>query len=180
MKHRHVCVAQRQSQLHLQQTRPYCVFSLFSFCHCLVSTCSIIVTLISSLSPSDLNYPFPFSGSGRFLLSIVDQMHVILAMLRITPCLFLVFNSNVHSYTYSFHWQGLHCISSVCESNVAIARLFPVWSPFLAICFSRAGCFFFPLRLVCTLGGYVHTHTQRSIFLIKAVINSVTNGSVQR
>lgn len=58
MKHRHVRVAQRQSQLHLQQTRSHWVFSLFSFCHCLVSTCSIIVTLISSVSPSDLNYPF--------------------------------------------------------------------------------------------------------------------------
>lgn len=73
-----VSLVYTKSQLHLQQTRPHCVFSLFSFCHCLVSTCSIIVTLTSSVSPTWPELSLFFSGSAHFLLSIVNWMYAIL------------------------------------------------------------------------------------------------------
>lgn len=190
-------VAQRQSQLHLQQTRPHCVFSLFSFCHCLASTCSIIVTLTSSVSPSWPELSHSFSGSARFLLSIVNWMYAILIKLLITPCLFPVFNSKALSYAYSSHWQGLATISSACETIVAIARFFPVWSPFLSVCLSHlAGCALSFLS-VCTIGGIrqkrnictvVHAvnvhYTRRSKFYNGIISGSnrkqVTNGSIQK
>lgn len=47
----HTHTPDAQSQLHLQKTRPHCVFTLFSFCHCRVGTCSIF-PVASTVSPS--------------------------------------------------------------------------------------------------------------------------------
>lgn len=120
--------AQRQSQLHLQQTRPHCVFTLFSFCHCLVSTCSITLTLTSSASPSQPDLSLSFSGSACFLLPIVHWLYATLIKLLATLCLFPVFNSNVLCIQLSlarFGYYQLYLWDHCCNCQVV-----SVWSPF--------------------------------------------------
>lgn len=117
----------------------------------LVPVLSLSLSLPPSLPP-DLNYPFSFLAQPiSFYPLLTGCMQF--SLLLITPCLFPVFNSKALSYAYSSHWQGLATISSACETIVAIARFFPVWSPFLSVCLSHlAGCAlsFLP---VCTIGG---------------------------
>ncbi len=143
--------AKGQSQLHLQQTRPHCVFALFSFCHCLVSTCSITLTLTSSVSPSHLDLSLSFSGSACFLLPIVHRLYAILIKLLTTLCLFPVFNSNALCIQLSlarFGYYQLYLWDHCCNCQVV-----SVWSPFLSVCLSHFTSCAPSFLSVCTMGG---------------------------
>lgn len=136
--HSHMLTHGTQRQLHLQQTRPHCVSTLFPFCHCLGRTCSIILSLSHFLC---LSLPTWFIPS---LAKPVSYHPLFTGCMQSSssyspPCVFPVFNSHVLSYAYSSHWQGLAAISSICEPIVAIARL-PLSSPPFYLFVSLTSC----------------------------------------
>ena len=109
--------------------------SRLPFCHRLVSTCCITLTLTSSVSPHHPDTSLVlFSGSTCFLLPIVHRLHTILVKLLATPCLFPVSDSNVLSWACSSHWKRFGHYQLCLRDHCCNCQVASVWTHFLSVC----------------------------------------------